>query len=72
MYKRALTAITVMIIFLIIISYAGLNYINKNYAHAKHSNNVKTKAKTEYIFPNDDDLVEFTFDENHEALLTAK
>ena len=72
MYKRALTAITIMIALLIIISYAGLSYINKNYAHAKHNNNVKTETKTEYIFPNEDDLVEFTFDENNEALLTAK
>lgn len=69
-YRRAITALTVIIVCLIAVTYIGLHYFNGNFAHA--TSDKKTENKQEYTFPKNEDLIEFSFDENNEALITAK
>lgn len=73
MYKRAAIAIGISIITLSIISIIGFNYLQKSIAQERTHNNA-TSVETEDVFnfPNDDNYEEFTFDENHQALLTNK
>lgn len=67
-YKRAAVVLGFMISTLIIVSlYVGFNYLNQSFAQDTKQNIVQTVT-----FPNDDEFVEFYFDENNEALLTAK
>ena len=67
-YKRAAVVLGFMISSLLFVSvYIGVNYVNESFAGDTSSEVVQT-----INFPNDEDFVEFTFDDNHEALLTAK
>ncbi len=67
-YKRAAVVLGFMISTLILVSlYMGFNYLNKSFAQDMKQDIVQTVN-----FPMDDDYVEFYFDENKEALLTAK
>lgn len=67
-YKRAAVVLGFMISTLIIVSlYMGFNYLNQSFAQDTKQNVVQTVN-----FPNDSEYVEFYFDENKEALLTAK
>lgn len=67
-YKRAAVVLGFMISTLILVSlYVGFNYVNKSFAEDIKQNIVKSVT-----FPKDDEYVEFYFDENNEALLTAK
>ncbi len=67
-YKRAAVVLGFMISTIIIVSlYVGFNYLNKSFAQEMKQNIVQTVT-----FPNDNEYVEFYFDENNEALLTAK
>ncbi len=69
-YKRAAVVLGFMISTLIIVSiYMGFNYISQSIASEIPVNSIKTINITD--FPDEDNLVEFTFD-NDEALLTAK
>ncbi len=68
-YKRAAVVLGFMISSLIFISiYMGINYINDYYS----ANNETGFAANVVEFPDNEELIEFTFDENDEALLTAK
>lgn len=68
-YKRAAVVLGFMISALVIVSvYMGFNYISESFAQNTHENIVKTIQ----IPDNDEDLIEFSFDDNGEALLTAK
>lgn len=67
MYKKAGILLFIMLSMLIILSAFSLSMINK--ANAKEF--IKQPIKT-FEFPNDEDFIEFIFDENHQALLTAK
>ncbi len=67
-YKRAAVVLGFMISSLILVSaYMGFNYLSKSFAEDTAQEVMQT-----INFPNDDDFVEFIFDENNEALLTAK
>jgi len=67
-YKRAAVVLGFMLFSLLFVSvYVGFNYVNESFAKEASDEVVQSLN-----FPNDEDLVEFTFDENHEALLTAK
>ena len=67
-YKRAAVVLGFMISTLILVSlYMGFNYLNKSFAQ-----DIKQNIVQKVIFPNDDDYVEFYFDDNNDALLTAK
>ena len=73
MYKRAAIAIGISIVTLSIISIIGFNYLQKSIAQERtinNANNIETEQT--FQFPNDEDYEEFTFDENHQALLTNK
>ncbi len=70
-YKKAIIALSIIITSLIAISFIGLNYINKNMFHKSDIEN--TAVTNVYsAFPKEEDMIEFTFDENKNALLTAK
>ena len=45
----------------------GFNYLNESFAK-----DIKQSVVQKISFPNDNEYVEFYFDENKEALLTAK
>lgn len=68
-YKRAGIVLGILMTSLILGSfYIGYNYINKSFAQE-----TKMHTITNVEFPkNDDELIEFTFDEKNEPLLTAK
>ena len=67
-YRRAAVVLGFMISTLIIVSlYMGFSYLNKSFAQDTKQDIVRC-----INFPKDDELVEFYFDENNEALLTAK
>ncbi len=72
-YKRAAIAVCISIIFLAIISVIGFEYIQKSVANA-HTHNLSKPIQTEEIFefPDDEDYIDFSFDENNQALLTNK
>lgn len=68
-YKRAAVVIGIMLTALILVSlYMGFSYMNISFA--------KTLPKKETVkpmdFPQENDFVEFTFDDSNEAILTAK
>lgn len=68
-YKRAAIIIGFMISSLIFISiYLGFNYIEESFA----ANNEKIEIIKTINFPNEEELVEFKFDKNKNAILTAK
>lgn len=72
-YRRAAIALTVMLIALIIISFIGLSYMNKSFAHNKHHKLTQNAEKINVIqFPKDEDFIEFYFDENNQPILTEK
>lgn len=67
-YRKSAIVLGIMVTLLLFFSvFIGYSYINEAFAHNKES-------KSEEIeFPaNIDDLVEFSFDENNEAILTLK
>ncbi len=67
-YKRAAVVLGFMISSLILVSvYMGFSYLNKSFAKDTTQEITKT-----IDFPSDENLVEFFFDENNEALLIAK
>ncbi len=68
-YKRAAVVLGFMISTLVIVSvYMGFNYISESFAQSSNENMVKTIQ----IPNNDEEFIEFTFDDDGEALLTAK
>ena len=68
-YKRAAIVLGFMFTSLVFISlYLGFSYINKAYAIQPTKENVVQTMQ----FSSEDDLVEFSFDENNQPLLTLK
>ena len=66
-YRKAAVLIGVMVSVLLLISFlAGFSYFSKSFAQTNSEINVIQ------IPNNDDEMVEFYFDENNEAILTAK
>ena len=67
-YRKAAIVLGVMVSLLLFFSiFIGYNYINEAFAQNKENNVVETE------FPkNINDLVEFSFDENNEVILTLK
>ena len=73
MYKRAAITIGLSILTLSVITIIGFNYLQKSVAQEKLNNNANNIQQEQTIeFPSDADYEEFTFDENHQALLTNK
>ncbi len=70
-YQRAAIMLGIMVSALLFITMVmGFSYISENSMQTQANN---TQPFSEIpMSENDDELVEFTFDENHEALLTAK
>lgn len=67
-YRRAAVVLGFMIFSLIIFSiYAGFNYINESFAKLPQSKIVNTIE-----IPNEENMIEFFFDEKNEPLITAK
>lgn len=67
-YKRAAVVLGFMISSLIIASlYMGFNYVNESFAKSPASQIINTVE-----IPSENDFVEFTFDDEDNALLTAK
>lgn len=67
-YRRAAVVLGFMVTSLVLFSvYMGLNYVNRSFAQNPPSNVVNTIE-----IPDEEDMLEFTFDDNGEALLTAK
>ena len=67
-YRRAAVLLGFMIISLVLISlYMGIHYINESFAQTPASKLVNTIE-----IPYENDMIEFTFDNNGEALLTSK
>ncbi len=72
-YKRAAIAICSSIIILSVLSLIGYEYIQKSVAHVEPSKSIEPVIQQEvFEFPDDEDYEEFSFDENHQALLTNK
>lgn len=73
-YKRAAIAVIIMITTLLIISFIGLNYMHKSVAHVKtgYLGGAAEIPINTIELPNEEDFIEFSFDENNEALLAAK
>lgn len=68
-YKRAAVILGFMISTLILVSvYMGFSYVNESFAKTNPESEISKIVE----FPDDSDLVEFTFDDAAEALLTAK
>ncbi len=69
-YKRAAILLGIMVSLLLFFSMLmGYSYINESFAQ----NNTDIQTPNIFEFPeNDDNLIEFSFDENNEALLTYK
>ena len=68
-YKRAAVVLGLMITGLLFVSaYMGYNYFNDKYSQGQETG----YAADLFDLMDDNDLVEFTFDDNNEALLTAK
>ena len=68
MYKRATLVLGVMLGLLLFFSlYMGFSFINESFAKNPDSKVVETIE-----VPNEGDMLEFTFDDDGEALLTAK
>lgn len=67
-YRRAAVVLGVMVTSLVLFSiYMGVSYINESFAKTPASKVVNTIE-----IPYEDEMVEFTFDDNGNALLTAK
>lgn len=67
-YRRAAVVLGFMVTSLVLFSvYMGLSYVNRSFAQNPPSNVVNTIE-----IPDEEDMLEFTFDDNGEALLTAK
>lgn len=68
-YKRAAVVLGFMITTLILVSlYMGFSYVNESFAKNAPASEIARTIE----FPNNDDFIEFSFDNDREALLTAK
>ncbi len=71
-YKRAAIIIGLMALVMILLLF-GYSYVNEAYANDVGFNSVNGVNKVEtFEIPNEDEFIEFTFDEQQNVLLTAK
>ena len=73
MYKRAAIALIIMVVSLLVLTFVGYKYMHRTIVRTEAPDIGALTVPMEIIeIPNENDLIEFTFDENGEPLLINK